>query len=434
MTNSTIRHYGSLCLRALWTTAAGAQTPSTPRRQLRVRASDACGPIATTTVNGDTGLWYVPDRRGTRERQMVRERLPRRHELPRGIHQRRRLSRHVRLSASRDRRGNLRFVQGRHPHRSRHPAALHQRPQGRRRRRRGIRWSDRDGAATNSATSLVGAKFNLMSEADQKRGGGGRPRHDQAADGDRRTTAPARARPTDCSTSLPARKPRSGWKCPVTPASGFRGIAGQGLTVERIPLRHRRGVPVAQPVAGHRRVQRREAVRRHHDAVRRARRALTAALAPLTLGADGLQRRDARAHVAGQQRVLHRRRRDLVYADGGSIAVQDRRGPVGRLRRLSVPDRLSPRRAQCMCAPPPPAPAPPPPAAPQNRPPTVQARCEPCTIEVGKTVTVTAVAQDPDGDALTYRWTAPGGTLQNPTRPPDDLDRAAAGRPRPGRP
>ena len=64
--------------------------------------------------------------------------------------------------------------------------------------------------------------------------------------------------------------------------------------------------------------------------------------------------------------------------------------------------------------PPPPAPAPPPPAAPQNRPPTVEARCEPCTIEVGRTVTVTAVAQDPDGDSLTYRWTTTGGTLQNP--------------------
>jgi outer membrane protein OmpA-like peptidoglycan-associated protein len=65
-------------------------------------------------------------------------------------------------------------------------------------------------------------------------------------------------------------------------------------------------------------------------------------------------------------------------------------------------------------APPPPPPPPPPPAPPQNRPPTVEARCEPCTIEVGRTATVTAVAQDPDGDALTYRWTTSGGTLQNP--------------------
>jgi outer membrane protein OmpA-like peptidoglycan-associated protein len=33
---------------------------------------------------------------------------------------------------------------------------------------------------------------------------------------------------------------------------------------------------------------------------------------------------------------------------------------------------------------------------------------------VGKTATITAVAQDPDGDSLTYRWAAPSGTLQNP--------------------
>jgi outer membrane protein OmpA-like peptidoglycan-associated protein len=41
--------------------------------------------------------------------------------------------------------------------------------------------------------------------------------------------------------------------------------------------------------------------------------------------------------------------------------------------------------------------------------------CDPCTVEVGKTATVSADAQDPDGDALTYRWTAPAGTLSSPT-------------------
>jgi outer membrane protein OmpA-like peptidoglycan-associated protein len=62
----------------------------------------------------------------------------------------------------------------------------------------------------------------------------------------------------------------------------------------------------------------------------------------------------------------------------------------------------------------PPPPPPPPPAPPANAPPSVKARCEPCSVEVGKSATVTADAQDPDGDQLTYKWSAPTGTLQNP--------------------
>jgi outer membrane protein OmpA-like peptidoglycan-associated protein len=62
--------------------------------------------------------------------------------------------------------------------------------------------------------------------------------------------------------------------------------------------------------------------------------------------------------------------------------------------------------------PPPPPPAPPPP---QNGVPTVKANCNPCTVEIGKSSTVTADATDPDGDTLTYRWTAPSGTLANPS-------------------
>jgi outer membrane protein OmpA-like peptidoglycan-associated protein len=64
--------------------------------------------------------------------------------------------------------------------------------------------------------------------------------------------------------------------------------------------------------------------------------------------------------------------------------------------------------------PPPPPPPPPPVVAPANRPPTVKARCEPCTVEIGKASTVTADAQDPDGDTLTYKWSAPAGSFANP--------------------
>src|SRR5205807_7207442 len=64
--------------------------------------------------------------------------------------------------------------------------------------------------------------------------------------------------------------------------------------------------------------------------------------------------------------------------------------------------------------PPPPPPQPAAAPAPANRPPTVRAQCDPCTVEVGKSSTLTADARDPDGDVLTYRWTAPTGTLASP--------------------
>jgi outer membrane protein OmpA-like peptidoglycan-associated protein len=89
------------------------------------------------------------------------------------------------------------------------------------------------------------------------------------------------------------------------------------------------------------------------------------------------------------------------------------RGPRGRPAPTPVAATPTPTPA----APPtppaaPPAPAtPPPPSAPANRPPTVRASCDPCTVEVGRTSTVSADAQDPDGDPLTYQWTTPTGSL-----------------------
>ncbi len=45
----------------------------------------------------------------------------------------------------------------------------------------------------------------------------------------------------------------------------------------------------------------------------------------------------------------------------------------------------------------------------------MKASCNPCSVEVGRTALVTADAQDPDGDPLTYQWAAKGGTLTTPT-------------------
>jgi len=66
--------------------------------------------------------------------------------------------------------------------------------------------------------------------------------------------------------------------------------------------------------------------------------------------------------------------------------------------------------------PPPPAQAPPaqaPIQAPVHNL-SVKAACDPCTVEVGQVSTVTATVQDSISCAVTYRWTAPSGTLAQP--------------------
>jgi len=63
-------------------------------------------------------------------------------------------------------------------------------------------------------------------------------------------------------------------------------------------------------------------------------------------------------------------------------------------------------------APAPPPPPPPPPAAPEHTL-SVRASCNPCSVEVGKTSTVSAVANDSTGCTVTYEWSAPAGTFTN---------------------
>jgi outer membrane protein OmpA-like peptidoglycan-associated protein len=64
--------------------------------------------------------------------------------------------------------------------------------------------------------------------------------------------------------------------------------------------------------------------------------------------------------------------------------------------------------------PPPPPPPPPVAAAPHTL--TVDAQCNPCTVEVGATSNVTATAQDSIGCVITYQWSAPTGTFANPAQ------------------
>jgi len=59
-------------------------------------------------------------------------------------------------------------------------------------------------------------------------------------------------------------------------------------------------------------------------------------------------------------------------------------------------------------------PPPTPPAAPAHEL-AVKANCDPCTVEVGKVSTVTAVVTSSIKCAVTYRWSAPTGTFTNPT-------------------
>jgi outer membrane protein OmpA-like peptidoglycan-associated protein len=63
---------------------------------------------------------------------------------------------------------------------------------------------------------------------------------------------------------------------------------------------------------------------------------------------------------------------------------------------------------------PPPPPPPPPPPTPAHEL-SVKANCNPCTVEIGKTSTVTAVATDSIGCSVTYAWSAPAGTFTNGT-------------------
>jgi peptidoglycan-associated lipoprotein len=65
--------------------------------------------------------------------------------------------------------------------------------------------------------------------------------------------------------------------------------------------------------------------------------------------------------------------------------------------------------------PPPPAPAPPPPP-PANRNPVLGAiSCDPCILPIGTMSQLSVTGSDPDGETLTFKWSAPAGTFNNAT-------------------
>jgi hypothetical protein len=55
------------------------------------------------------------------------------------------------------------------------------------------------------------------------------------------------------------------------------------------------------------------------------------------------------------------------------------------------------------------------PAHAMNRPPVIRARCEPCSVPMGKTATVRVEAEDPEGNALSFSWRAPAGSIAAPS-------------------
>ena len=63
---------------------------------------------------------------------------------------------------------------------------------------------------------------------------------------------------------------------------------------------------------------------------------------------------------------------------------------------------------------------------PLNRPPIVTASCEPCRVGPGGEVRLTATGSDPDGDPLTFAWSAPRGGFAGPADEPVTRWRAPA--------
>ena len=315
-------------LAALWATAAGAQTPRPPRHSRCWNVSSPPFASPQQQSDGDTGLWYVPDRRSPRHAAMVRQRLsPSALNYIRGFHA---------TSAT----FPLTFAFGMSGTAPKSSARSCSSPAS-------TATCGRSSPATlTSAASSAAIRRQTGLDRQQPRrlpgrrqvqppvrgrpeaGGGRGPRRCIKLPTGDKDAAPAPARPTASRLHRRARKHSQ-----TVEVSGYGGFAcaaagRRRVAVERIPMRRRRRLPVAQPAAAHHRVQRRAAVRRHGDTDHRRSWRLTAASRRSRHRSGPFNARDARPDVADSKRVLHRRRHDL-----------DRCRP--RIGRSSGPTRIS---------------------------------------------------------------------------------------------
>ena len=291
---------------------------------------------------------------------------------------------------------------------------------------------NRTGPATTSATSIVGAKFNFWSESRQNPAAIARARHRQAADrqdGRRRQHRQGRTSRFDLIVSKEAAK--------LVEVSGFGGYEFRGSPdgFDTPTGAFRWGTGVAFPsrnLAAHRRRAERRSCRRRTPRRSPARRssASTADACAADLEHREPHARHARPDAPGEEGLLRRRRRQLERADRGALGLVHRRARRHRrLLRHAVPHRLSPGRAGLRAAAAAAAAARAAGAGAGSTAPTVKARAAiRARSKSARRRRSPPTVQDSIGCAVTYRWTAPTGTLRAAGRAADALDRADAGR------
>ena len=405
--------FGFVVLGALWAAAAGAQTPAAPASSAALQPSESARRLSTTTADGDTGLWFVPTAevlsRGTWSASGYRVGLNYREGFTNvadfpltvgvGVSDRVELFGSFKAVTRIDR--DLRPLFGTDPKVGGVVGNYPLVKQG---------WS-----GSQLGDFLVGVKFNLMSEADQKPAAVAIRGMLKLPTGNKATGA-STGKPDGFLDFIVSKEAARmveisgyggaalrGKPSGVSQSNGLRYGFGAGFP-SRSPLRMTAEFNGEKPFDN--------AVTLSTPVV-----AFDGSASPLSTPLDalnsatiGLTWQDKKGFFVGAAANWMRpgeKRANYRTDDQRSGDFMDYQFRVG----------YHPG-ARKYVAPPPPPPPPAQPvqqAPPQNRPPVVTASCDPCTVEVGKTSTVTGVGRDPDGDTLTYRWTAPSGSLQGPT-------------------